>query len=124
MLVFGAVMAFALLFSAMTTNLAERSVELATCAPPDSQTASRRMITAEKALVVAAGIVPGLLIGDVTAVPSWPLQHRLVSFHLHMRASTPVLAALAILLVACSPSTPGCAPSGALTSRASCVNDR
>ena len=109
MLLFGAVMAFALLFAAMTTNLAERSVELATLrAAGLAHRELARMITAENTLVVAAGILPGLLIGYATArafMASYSTDWY--SFDLHMRASTPVLAALAILLVALLSQYPG-----------------
>ena len=64
MLLFGAAMAFALLYNSIQANLAERSVEVATlrAAGMPFRTLSR-MITAENFLVTAIGIVPGLIVG-------------------------------------------------------------
>jgi putative ABC transport system permease protein len=90
MLVFGAAMAFALLFNAMTSNIAERSVELATLrAAGIDRHRLARMITAENALVVTAGIPPGLLVGYLVArafMASFTTDWY--SFDLQMRAST------------------------------------
>jgi putative ABC transport system permease protein len=109
MLLFGAVMAFALLFSAMTSNIAERSVELATLrAAGIGHRELARLITAENVLVVIAGILPGLLVGyEVARLFMASYSTDWYRFDLHMRTSTPVLAALAILLVALVSQRPG-----------------
>ena len=109
MLVFGALMAFALLFKAMSSNIAERSVELATLrAAGIGHHELARLITAENALVVVAGIAPGLLVGyEVARLFMASYSTDWYSFDLHMRASTPILAALAIVLVALLSQRPG-----------------
>ena len=109
MLVFGALMAFALLFNAMSSNIAERSVELATLrAAGIGHHELARLITAENALVVVAGIAPGLLIGyEVARLFMASYSTDWYSFDLHMRASTPILASLAIALVALLSQRPG-----------------
>jgi predicted lysophospholipase L1 biosynthesis ABC-type transport system permease subunit len=67
-----------------------------------------RMITAENALVVIAGIAPGLLVGyEVARAFMAPYSTDWYSFDLHMRTSTPVLAALAMVLVALASQLPG-----------------
>lgn len=109
MLVFGAVIAFALLYNAMTSNIAERSVELATLrAAGLGHRELARLITTENALVVTVGIVPGLLIGYAVArafMSSYSTDWY--RFDLHMRPSTPILSALAIFLVALLSQRPG-----------------
>lgn len=109
MLIFGAVMAFALLYSAMTSNIAERSVELATLrAAGLGRRELTRLITAENTLVVTAGIVPGLIVGYLVA-HAFMASYRTdwYSFDLHMRVTTPILSALAILVVALLSQRPG-----------------
>jgi putative ABC transport system permease protein len=102
MLIFGSAMAFALLYNAMTSNIAERSVELATLrAAGIARAELARLITAENALVVAAGIVPGLLVGyELARIFMASYSTNWYSFDLAMRPTTPVFAALAILVVA------------------------
>jgi putative ABC transport system permease protein len=109
MLAFGAVMAFALLYNAMTSNIAERSVELATLrAAGLGHRELARLITTENALVVTAGIVPGLLVGyGVARAFMASYSTDWYRFELHMRPTTPILSALAILLVALLSQRPG-----------------
>ena len=109
MLVFGAVMAFALLYNAMSSNIAERSVELATLrAAGLGHRELARLITTENALVVTAGIVPGLLVGYAVARAFMSAYSTdWYRFDLHMRPTTPILSALAILLVALLSQRPG-----------------
>ena len=109
MLAFGATMAFALLFNAMTSNIAERSVELATLrAAGIGRHRLARMITAENALVVIGAIPPGLLIGYLVARAFMAsFSNDLLNFDLQVRASTLALCALAILIVAILSQRPG-----------------
>ncbi|MBK5230457.1 MAG: ABC transporter permease, partial [Thermoleophilia bacterium] len=109
MLVFGSAMAFALMFNAMSSNIAERSTEVATlrAAGLDRRTLSR-MITAENFLVTLAGIGPGLVVGYVVASYFMgSFSNDQFSFDLRMRGSTLVLSALAILLVSLLSQWPG-----------------
>lgn len=109
MLAFGGAMAFALLFNSMSSNIAERSVEVATlrAAGMPFRTLAR-MIAAENALVTLAGIVPGLIVGYLAAgVFMDSFSSDQFSFELQLRPSTPVLAALAIALVALLSQRPG-----------------
>ena len=109
MLVFGGAMAFALLFNAMTTNIAERVVELATLrAAGASYRTLARLITAENVLVVLLGIPPGLLAGYwLAGLFMGQFSNDQFSFELQMRTSTLVLAAVAIVIVALLSQLPG-----------------
>jgi len=109
MLVFGAAMAFALLYNSIQANLAERAVEVATlrAAGIRFRTLSR-MITAENFLVTAIGIVPGLIVGvEVSRLFLASFGSDSFSFDLQIRASTLVLSALAILAVSLLSEWPG-----------------
>jgi putative ABC transport system permease protein len=109
MLAFGAALALALLFNAMSSNIAERSVELATLrAAGISRRRLAGMITAESTLVVTAAIPLGLLAGYLVA--RWfmaSFTSDLFTFNLQMRASTLALSALALLIVALISQRPG-----------------
>jgi len=109
MLIFGAAMAFALLYNSIQANLAERSVEVATlrAAGTPFRTLSR-MITAENFLVTAIGIVPGLIVGlEVSRLFLASFESEAFSFELQIRASTLVLSSLAILAVSLLSERPG-----------------
>jgi putative ABC transport system permease protein len=109
MLLFGAAMAFALLYNSIQANLAERAVEVATlrAAGIRFRTLSR-MITAENFLVTAIGIVPGLIVGvEVSRVFLASFNSDSFSFDLQVRASTLVLSAVAILAVSLLSEWPG-----------------
>ncbi len=109
MLLFGAAMAFALLYNSIQANLAERAVEVATlrAAGIRFRTLSR-MITAENFLVTAVGIVPGLVVGvEVSRLFLASFNSDSFSFDLQIRASTLVLSALAILAVSLLSERPG-----------------
>jgi putative ABC transport system permease protein len=109
MLLFGAAMAFALLYNSIQANLAERAVEVATlrAAGIRFRTLSR-MITAENVLVTAIGIVPGLIVGvEVSRLFLASFNSDSFSFDLQVRASTLVLSALAILAVSLLSERPG-----------------
>ncbi len=109
MLLFGAAMAFTLLYNSIQANLAERAVEVATlrAAGTPFRTLSR-MITAENFLVTAIGIVPGLLVGyEVARLFLASFASDEFSFELEIRTSTLVLSSLAILAVALLSERPG-----------------
>ncbi|MEZ5076173.1 MAG: ABC transporter permease [Solirubrobacterales bacterium] len=109
MLLFGAAMAFALLYNSIQANLAERAVEVATlrAAGTPFRTLSR-MITAENVLVTAIGIVPGLIVGvEVSRLFLGSFSSDAFSFELEVRTSTLVLTAVAILLVSLLSQRPG-----------------
>ena len=109
MLLFGAAMAFALLFNSIQANLAERAVEVATLRAAGIRFRSlSRMITAENVLVTAIGIVPGLVVGvEVSRLFLASFSSDAFSFELQIRASTLVLSALAILVVSLLSERPG-----------------
>ncbi len=109
MLLFGAAMAFALLYNSIQANLAERSVEVATlrAAGTPFRTLSR-MITAENFLVTAIGIVPGLIVGvEVSRLFLGSFNSDAFTFDLQIRPSTLVFSALAILAVSLVSERPG-----------------
>ncbi|HAM44803.1 MAG TPA: cell division protein FtsX [Propionibacteriaceae bacterium] len=101
MVVLGAIMAFALIFTTMTTNVSERSVELAalrTLGMPQGRVS--RLITAENLLLVTAGLVPGLILGSYGAAAAMAsFSSDLFQFNLQMRPTTVLFTALAILAV-------------------------
>ncbi len=109
MLVLGGAMAFALMFSAISANISERRTEVATLRAAGASFGSiSRLITAENVLVTALGIVPGLLVGYITArlfMASFSSDQ--FDFDLEIRTSTFVLSAVAVLLVALLSQWPG-----------------
>jgi putative ABC transport system permease protein len=109
MLVMGGAMAFALIFNTISVNVAERSTEYATMrANGLSSRSVGALITGENVLLTTIGIVPGLIVGSIAA--AWFMHSYtsdLLSFDLHMRPSTLVLAALAMIVVALLSVIPG-----------------
>ncbi len=101
MLVFGATMAFALMFNAISVSLAERSVEFATMRA--NGMTSREvggLLTRENALVTIVALPVGVALGyEVASLMMSSYSSDLFSFDLRMRWSTPVLAAAATLVV-------------------------
>jgi putative ABC transport system permease protein len=102
MLLFGALMAFALIFAMMSVNLAERSTELATLrAEGVGRRTTAGLITRENLIVTALGVVPGLAIGYAVA---WSFMASfssdLFSFSLSVKPLTFVWCAAAVLGVA------------------------
>jgi putative ABC transport system permease protein len=99
MLVLGSVMAFAVLFNLMAANIGERVTELASLrAAGMSASELSRIITAENVLLTVAGIVPGLLVGWAAAAEFMAsFSSDLFSFELHVRPTTFILTALAVL---------------------------
>ncbi len=101
MLVFGAVMAFALIFNTMTANIAERATELAALrAMGMARGTVSRLVTAENLLLTLLGLIPGLIGGYLLAsVFMASFSSDLFSFDLHVRPTTFLFTALSILLV-------------------------
>lgn len=109
MLLFGAAMAFALIFNTISVNVAERSTEYATMrANGLSSRSIAALITGENVLLTAIGIIPGLIVGYLAA--AWMMQSYssdILQFNLEMRPSTLVLAGLAMIVVALLSVIPG-----------------
>ena len=109
MLAFGGAMAFALIFSAMSANIAERTREVATllAVGTDRRTISR-YITAENLLVALLGIPLGLVVGYLAARSAMAsFSSDLFAFDLYVRPTTFLWAALAILIVGLISQRPG-----------------
>lgn len=109
MLVFGGAMAFALIFSAMSVNIAERTREVATLLAVGTDRRSiSRSITAENLLVALLGIPVGLAVGYLAAREAMAsFSSDLFAFDLFIRPTTYLWAALAILLVGFISQRPG-----------------
>ena len=109
MLVFGAAMAFALIFNAMSVNIAERTREVATLLAVGTDRRSiSRYITTENLLVTAMGIPIGLVVGYYAAKTAMAsFSSDLFAFDLYVRPTTFVWASLAILVVALISQVPG-----------------
>ena len=109
MLVFGAAMAFALIFNAMSVNIAERTREVATLlAVGKDRRSISRYITAENMLVVLLGIPLGLVVGYFAASAALgSFSSDLFAFDLHIAPMTFVWSAFAMLAVALISQWPG-----------------
>ncbi|MCH7585458.1 MAG: FtsX-like permease family protein [Acidobacteria bacterium] len=109
MLLFGGAMAFALIFNAMSANIAERTREVATLLAMGTDRRSiSRYITTENLLVAAMGIPIGLVVGHYAAKAAMAsFGSDLFSFDLHIQPMTYVWASLAILVVALISQWPG-----------------
>lgn len=109
MLVFGGILAFALIFNSMSVAISERTVEVATMeASGVPQRRIARLITAENLAVTVLGIVPGLLLGWLAAdafLGTYSTDQ--ISFDLVLRWYTPLLAAGIIVVVALVSQRPG-----------------
>ncbi len=109
MLVFGGAMAFALIFSSMSVNIAERTREVATLLAVGTDRRSiSRYITAENLLVALMGIPLGLVAGYLAAREAMAsFTSDLMAFDLFIRPTTYLWAALAILVVGFFSQRPG-----------------
>ncbi|XRQ15523.1 ABC transporter permease [Actinomadura welshii] len=109
MLAFGGLLAFTVLFATLSVNLAERGTELATLrASGVGRRRLSRLVTAENLLVVAAGAVPGLILGRVaTGAFLGAFNSDLMSFRTEIRPATFALSALAVIAVAYLAQRPG-----------------
>jgi putative ABC transport system permease protein len=109
MLIFGGLMAFALIFNMISVNVAERSTEYATMR---ANGVPRRRIAAlimgENMLLTLIGIIPGLIVGYLVAAQFMAYYSSdMFQFTLEMRPSTLVLSALFMLAVAAISLWPG-----------------
>ncbi|MGH3734884.1 MAG: ABC transporter permease [Micromonosporaceae bacterium] len=108
MLVLGALMAFAVVFTTMSVNVLERSRELATLrAAGVRHRTVARLVAAENLLVASLGVVPGLILGVVAGrlfLDSYSSdQFRL---DLVVRPTTLLFSAVAVLAVAAASQWP------------------
>lgn len=102
MLLFGASMAFALLFNMISVNISERAVELATMRANGLSVRSvNRLMTGETLLLTIVGIPLGLVVGYlVSAAFMSSYTSDLFDFSLQMRWTTFVVSGFAILVTA------------------------
>ncbi len=100
MLLFGAILAFVVLFNTLSVNLAERTVELGTLRAAGARaSALARLVTGENALLVIAAIPLGLLAGWAVASGMMrSFNSDLWNFSVRIRASTPLLVAAALVV--------------------------
>jgi putative ABC transport system permease protein len=109
MLLFGSILAFVVMFNTLSVNLSERTVELATLRAAGGRLSSlARMMTAENVLLVVAAIPAGLLAGWFTG--RWLMSSfnsDLYHFTLRLRATTPLLLAVALIAIAVLMHVPG-----------------
>jgi putative ABC transport system permease protein len=108
MLIFGAVLAFALLFSTITVNMADRTVELATLrAAGVGQRQLARLVTAENLLTISLSLLPGLVIGTLAARAFMAsFSSDLFRFDLQVQPHTYVVAGLVIIVTALASQLP------------------
>ncbi len=102
MLALGAAMAFAIIFTTMSVNIVERRRELATLrAAGVRYGAIARLVGGENTLVAALGVVPGLILGVISArVMLQTYSSDQFTLDLYVRPLTLLLASLAIMAVA------------------------
>jgi putative ABC transport system permease protein len=102
MLVFGAALAFALIFATMTVNISERSAELANLrASGARQGQIARIVSGENLVLVLLGMVPGLGLGYLTAaVFMASFSSDMFRFDLHVTWVTWATSIAAVLLAA------------------------
>jgi putative ABC transport system permease protein len=101
MLAFGALMSSALIVATTSANAAERSVELAALRVNGASEAELgRLLGAENLVLTALAIAPGLVVGWAVAVVFMgSFSSDLFDFGLHIRATTFLYSALAVLAV-------------------------
>ena len=109
MLVFGALLAFALIFTTMSVNISERTGELATMRASGFGLGSvARLLTGENVLLTLAGIVVGLPVAVLTAsLFMSSFSSDLFQFDLVVRPRTLVVTSLAMVVVALLSQIPG-----------------
>jgi putative ABC transport system permease protein len=102
MVVLGAVMALALIYTTMSANISERLTELASLrAAGMGRRQLTLLVSSENLLLTAIGIVPGLVIGYYAAAAFMAsFSSDLFSFDLTLRPWTPVLVAVALIAAA------------------------
>ncbi len=102
MVVLGAVMALALIYTTMSANISERLTELASLrAAGMGRRQLTLLVSSENLLLTVIGIVPGLVIGYYAAAAFMAsFSSDLFSFDLALRPWTPALVALALIAAA------------------------
>lgn len=109
MVLFGALLAFALIFTTMSVNVSERAVELATMRAGGFGLGTiARLLTGENVLLTVLGIVAGLPVAVLTA--SWfmaSFSSDLFQFELAVRPRTLAASAVAMVVVALLSQLPG-----------------
>lgn len=109
MLLFGGAMAFALIFNAMTVNIAERRREVATllAVGTENRTISR-LITTENLIVAVLGIPVGLAAGFyLSKMAMATFSSDMFKFDLYVEPLTFVWSSVAIIIVALVSQIPG-----------------
>jgi putative ABC transport system permease protein len=108
MLVFGAALAFALIFSTMTVTISERSAELANLrAAGVSRAQIARIVGGENLVLVLLGLVPGLVLAYLTAAVFMDsFSSDMFRFDLHVTPLTWAVAVLAVVLAALASQLP------------------
>jgi putative ABC transport system permease protein len=109
MLLCGGLLAFGILFTTMSVNLAERATEVAALrASGVPQRRLARLITAENVLVTLLGLVPGLALGWLAATEALAVYDSdMFRLHLAMAPTTLVLAAVGMVAAALASQVPG-----------------
>jgi putative ABC transport system permease protein len=107
-LVFGGVIAFAVVFTTMNANIAERTPELAALRTLGmSRRSVSWLVTAENMALTTIGLVPGLVVGyAAAAVFMASFSSDLFQFGLEVRPTTFVLTAAVILVVGLASQVP------------------
>jgi putative ABC transport system permease protein len=102
MLLFGGLMAGALIFTSMSANVAERAGELAGLrAAGMSLSSLSRLVSVENLLTAFLGVPPGLIVGYyVSDYFMASFSSDLFQFNLEMRWTTPIFSAIGVLLLA------------------------
>ncbi|HZL05263.1 MAG TPA: ABC transporter permease, partial [Coriobacteriia bacterium] len=109
MLVFGGILALALIFNIVSVNLAERTGELATMRA--NGLSSRRiggLVLAENMILTALGLIPGIAVAYAAA--SWLMStytSDMLSFDLEFHPSSLILSALSMFLITAVSLWPG-----------------
>lgn len=109
MLVFGGIMAFALMFNTISVNVTERSTEFATLkASGMADSTIAKLIMGENLLLTSFGIIPGLILGYVTAALMLSTYNN-DSFHMTLYISpfTYAIAVVGMFAVALLSMIPG-----------------
>ncbi len=102
MVVLGGVMALALIYTTMSSNISERLTEMASLrAAGMGRRRLTMLITSENMLLTVLGIIPGLIVGYYAAAAFMTsFSSDLFTFDLVLRPWTPVAVALALLTAA------------------------
>jgi putative ABC transport system permease protein len=108
MLVFGAALAFALIFSTMTVSISERAGELASLrAAGVRQAQIARIVSGENLVLVLLGLVPGLVLAYLTADAFMgSFSNDMFRFDLHVQPLTWGVAVVSVVIAALASQVP------------------